>query len=1205
MAFNTGIPGQTVEVPLSTFGSLVSQVSPSDLPEGTSPDNQDVVYLPGNVASRPAMQAISNPFPAGGPFNKVPTVNYGKSFVAPDGTIRNLFLDSNGGLWSKDLTNNPTVYSFLLQTAPFSSCKSVTAFGREYIAISDGSIGTEVPLQFDGTNVDRVTQDGPGTPPNVTAYSLPGVSMLATGAPPVLTIVSSDPSGAVDGQYFTTINVFVSGAASSSVAVGSQATFAGSSSGALNGIFQIIAVYDGATSLIVAQAYLDISTPSGTGGTVTAGSGITMVRSNNLVTVTTAIPHNMRVGYQAQINSVTPMAVGTGIVGININNGEAPGLATISMSTPHGLVPGTFVVLKNVGQVTLGGGISSIVRHGQIVTCTTAANMGISPGAVVTIAGVGDDSFDATVPVLQVISGNTIVYSQAGADAGSSGGNVQLNFPLYNGAAPNYFEVVGVTAPTQFQVEVNYSDGNWTSGDVTYAWDGRFFVSGVPSTTSFQYQQFGPDATSNSVGTVTPVGQVAVGRHQCQLHFLTRQGYVTKPSPPVTFTSNGGQFLSVTNIATGPPNVVARILSFTGANGAYFFYIPVPAQINGQIVSTATQINDNTTTSVGLDFSDNTLFASLGVSIPGNNLSNQIILDGALGFGFYGSRLITYGQRNRIQNFLNMGFEGGALPSSPTIPTGWQVASSPAGTLAAGHLGGAAWQITITAVGVNGVLQQPAFQDAYGAPILTANTKYSMRAWLKPSAVPVDFQFIIDLFSPSTSFVSRAIVTPIPAGVSTAGSFVEADFSDPMPNVVPPDMMMRFFMQQPTVVAPYTVLVDELSIIYKEKPQNETLLFGSYVNNPEGFDGVSGKFGPSMDTRKVMDFAVLRDNFYMLTQDPSGRLHEVTNNGITEPAGWTVVEIGANCGTLSPFAMTRSNADDATASGGEEWFAWASSSGARIFGGDQPWKISQEIQPDWDRINFAAQNTIWAMNDPVGRVIYFGLPMQVGGNVSPTMIYPVDYRELDTAYEIAKSPPIHTSSNAGRLVATDITRKWTRWNLTMNGAALMYNDLYQIRPVFFGGVGQRIGSFTGHGNSYILTPGKYTDDDYGRINSYYVTYFFVNHDAEMALGLSAGMKMVAYVSALITGVGNLLITPLVNSLNNPWPLVCERTLLPDSFFDLEWAGGSVSGQRIAFKIEATPLPVPPCNGTDNYFNLSKLIPAMRKNARLPVRGSAA
>src|SRR5580658_10423653 len=102
-------------------------------------------------------------------------------------------------------------------------------------------------------------------------------------------------------------------------------------------------------------------------------------------------------------------------------------------------------------------------------------------------------------------------------------------------------------------------------------------------------------------GTITPYGQAAPGQHQMQVIYLTRNGYTTAPSPPVKFIANGGQYLSVSNIPIGPPNVVARILAFTGAQGDYFFYIPVPAQSQGQVVSTATQINDNTTTSIVLD----------------------------------------------------------------------------------------------------------------------------------------------------------------------------------------------------------------------------------------------------------------------------------------------------------------------------------------------------------------------------------------------------------------------------------------------------------------------------------------------------------------------------------------------------------------------------------------------------------------------------
>jgi len=36
--------------------------------------------------------------------------------------------------------------------------KSITAFGRQYVAISDGLHGQEVPLQFDGTNWDRAEE---------------------------------------------------------------------------------------------------------------------------------------------------------------------------------------------------------------------------------------------------------------------------------------------------------------------------------------------------------------------------------------------------------------------------------------------------------------------------------------------------------------------------------------------------------------------------------------------------------------------------------------------------------------------------------------------------------------------------------------------------------------------------------------------------------------------------------------------------------------------------------------------------------------------------------------------------------------------------------------------------------------------------------------------------------------------------------------
>ena len=277
--------------------------------------------------------------------------------------------------------------------------------------------------------------------------------------------------------------------------------------------------------------------------------------------------------------------------------------------------------------------------------------------------------------------------------------------------------------------------------------------------------------------------------------------------------------------------------------------------------------------------------------------------------------------------------------------------------------------------------------------------------------------------------------------------------------------------------------------------------------------------------------------------------------------------MAANCGVLSAYALTRSQADDSSASGGEEWLAWASTSGARIFGGDQPWKISQEIQPDWANINPAAVLTVWALNDPVARVIYFGLPLNTA--TAPNLIYPVDYKELDTAYQIATSPPVHVSFT-GKLIASDHTRKWTRWNAQMNGAALMYWSPGLLLPTFFGGNGQYAGQASGYGNVYIACANQLSDDDYGQIHPYYTTYFFPSHDQEQQLALGGQRKTLQYFQFLASGVGTMTVTPLVNNLQNPWNFTCARPLTANPDYDLEWPGASATGQRIAFKFASSP-----------------------------------
>lgn len=1212
MAFNVA---GAVEVPLEVFGGKVSEMAPADLPEGVSPDCSDCGFVPGSVSQRAALEReFTNPYATA-------TFTYEKSFVTPTGAIKNLYMASDGMLLVEDPINSPGIYVPLQQFTPGSYAKSCTAFGREYIAISDTLHGSDIPLQYDGTYLDRVTQDGPCTAPQVQNVAYGAVPLLAgpPGPPVPIDIITIQIFGYRDNP-----NLLLFQAVDGPIPTpGTQVTVTGNSVSAFNGTWTVIPTPPpGPTQTtppiplpLLGNYFFALTTapqpaPIGTGGSFTNGvpGGAVLQRNNNLVTGQTTLPHNLKPGYQALIANVAATKIGGGITGIVIDNEDNPGIAVITTAMPHGLVPGNDAFIQFVPPTNVGGGIGSTVAESDIITINTNTPHGLSVGSIVNVVDSGGTpgAVDGQWTVKSVPTPTSFTYviqNYGHVGTSSTGGQVLLMWPSTMTGNPddNLFSVQETPSPTSFWVSITYTDGVWgAGGSVSFPWDGTFFVASTPSPTTFTYQEYGPSAIGlqavPAVSTVTPNGQIAPGMHGVRISYLTRQGQQTRPGPFVLFEANGGNYMQLTNLPIGPANVAARIIEVTGAQGAYYFYIPVPAQVNGVLVATATQVNDNVTTSVILDFSDNTLFAGLGTSTPGNNTPTQIVLDGALGFGYYGSRLLTCGQRNTVQSLLNMGFEGGALPPTPTLPTGWTASDSNPGALTP-VAQGLAWIVNVPATATPcGQLSQPVYADVNGSPIIQPNTQYTYR--LKLTTVVTGQQFIAILSSASTGLTLTATIDAVANPVPGVGAYYQADFSGKTPAVIPNDMTLTIYAIAAAMMPVSTLQMDEMNLIYTATPYLDTIGFGSYVNNPEAFAGITGKFGAVADTRKLMDFAVMRQSLYLLTQDPSGRLHQTSDNGVTEPVGWTVNEVAANCGVLSAFATTRSQADDASASGGEEWLAWASSAGARIFGGDQPNKISQEIQPDWDQINPAANSRIWALNDPTQRYLYFGLPL--GAATAPSKVYAMSYLENDSAQQIAGNAPFRISFS-GKMIATDNARKWCPWNLTINAAALMYRSAGVLSTIFAAGNGQTPGIAAGYGNVYSLNPNKYTDDDYGQIFSYYVTYFFVSREAEIALQLGAHRKMLAYLTAYVSGVGNVLITAFTNTLSNPWNLTCTRTLYADPLVDLEWPGAYVLGQRIAIKVQ--PQPANPEVSLDNYFNLQRLMCALVPAKKMPVRGA--
>ena len=106
-----------------------------------------------------------------------------------------------------------------------------------------------------------------------------------------------------------------------------------------------------------------------------------------------------------------------------------------------------------------------------------------------------------------------------------------------------------------------------------------------------------------------------------------------------------------------------------------------------------------------------------------------------------------------------------------------------------------------------------------------------------------------------------------------------------------------------------------------------------------------------------------------------------------------------------------------------DWMIWSGPDGAQIFTGQKPLKISQEIQSVFDAIPAANQYQSWVKNYENAKWCLFGLPTP--GSSMQVMV--LDYRNIDGA-AIAEYPPIHISFT-GKMIVSDLTRKWTSWTI--------------------------------------------------------------------------------------------------------------------------------------------------------------------------------
>src|SRR5579863_2107648 len=633
--------------------------------------------------------------------------------------------------------------------------------------------------------------------------------------------------------------------------------------------------------------------------------------------------------------------------------------------------------------------------------------------------------------------------------------------------------------------------------------------------------QIGP-AEGPIVADSVNAGSISPGAHQCVVIFVTRQGYWTAPSPPVTWTAAGAKKVSITNIPTGPSNIVQRLLAFTGAGGASFYQVPATMTIN-----------DNVTTSLEVDFTDDILLA--GVSM--DNLFQNVELPDQLGVIAYSERLFWWGERAKMPNWRNLSFDGGWDPSGNNRPLGWQLGS----TFSAGgsrepsdSVWGDAYRITADGATVErGHIPQNALTDANGNPLLQNNTDYSVRARVKRTAGLAQGAFRINCYSPSQGFFGNGLAVTALQATTSYQEFI-AELLPPEMSL-PSDLVLQIYADGTPSPSGESFLVDCIEIYPTNAAQNPSIVRASRNSDPEAYDGVQGLIEIAVNNGQAIRAAfVIRNNLYFVKERS---FYVTADNGTSEPAFWDVEEVSNSVGTPSAHGVGV----------GEDWVVIASRAGLYLFAGGEPLKLSQEIQPTWDAINWQYGSTLWVTVDTQHKRIYIGVPM--GASTVPNEILMLDYSE-------GFADPLLASASAAR--------KWAPWVISANCGALIERS--NGTAAFF------LGNNSANGKIYQLTEGQLSDDG-AAINSYYTAAFLSRTG-------KTGRDLFGYLTLYAQGAGTLNVKAFTPGDASEISLGALALASPAPQ-DLELMT-NINTERASFQFGA--------NAVGSWFSLTKLVP---------------
>ena len=823
-----------------------------------------------------------------------------------------------------------------------------------------------------------------------------------------------------------------------------------------------------------------------------------------------------------------------------------------------------------IGAISEVGNIVTLIPSTQTLPGTTATiNDAIQNGDPITISGtVQYNGLWAATGVVQVGAGlygiqfynpttGLTAESTGTVDTGITEMVASFNFPVQT---------------NQNGVDLNVTITGATPADYNGTWPIRW---SVPNESTIQaWISVATTGLANArganAGESPQVGQISAGPHQVAVCFITRQQAILKPCPPVTWIA-GGSLTAIVTIPKGPSNIIQRLVIVTPVlvppeTTGNFYSIET-----GSIYAKAMLVQDNITGLVEIDFSDSNLISGFNAQY----LFNANELGESFGTTSYSSRGVWVQEQNKIQNLLNLEFNGGWNIGGGTggsdVPLGWT--SDPTygaggSRVANGGMWLDAFQITgAGATAAHGMITQPAYQDWLGTTIFAPLTSYSVRLRAYTSA---NVTLIVDLFSPTAGILSQCTFT-----INTSAGYVETivPFGATLPTTIPPDTLLRLYVSG-AFANGATLMIDSIEPYPTNTPINSSVARISYANQPEGFDGVTGQVQVRPgDGQQLRACFTIRGNLYLAKDRYMGY---VVDDGQNEPSFWQFVETSDGIGICGPDAV------DVT----EEWACFANRSGLYVFWGGDPIKISQEIQEDasqtgkpcWNSINWSAGAAVWVRIDEQNKRILVGVPMGAD-QTTVNLVWQIDYRFTGGGPGIAEaSGAAYGAFQPSVLLEHGAGRKYSPWSISGNCCALIEQQNGTVETWMGGEFGVS-----------WLKPYNYNDNGES-IDTIYQLAATPEMQQEQMLQLRSHRHFIDYIAGHVFGQGTMQM-----SLITPYRTTPVRAVsLSSNPVDFE-RNVDVHAERVFIEVSG--------DGTaGDWFQLDRMIPMLKPDPTMPVRG---